>query len=44
MSASELLHEVERVNEKIAQVIRDLHEESRRASVQNNPLRALDKK
>ena len=44
MSASELLHEVERVNEKIAQVIRGLHEESRRATVQNNPLRALDKK
>lgn len=44
MSASELLHEVERVNEKIAQVIRDLHEESRRAAIQSNPLRGLAQK
>ena len=41
MSASELLCEVERVNEKIAEVIRGLHEESRRASIRSNPLRGL---
>ena len=41
MSASELLCEVERVNEKIAEVIRGLHEESRRASIRSNPLRCL---
>ena len=44
MSAAELLHEVERVNEKIAQVIRDLHEESRRAAIRSNPLRNLEQK
>ena len=43
MSASELLSEVERVNEKIAQVIRQLHEESRRAAIRNNPLRDIPK-
>ena len=41
MSASELLCEVERVSEKIAEVIRGLHEESRRASIRPNPLRCL---
>ena len=41
MSASELLCEVGRVNEKIAEVIRGLHEESRRASIRSNPLRGL---
>ena len=41
MSASELLCEVERVSEKIAEVIRGLHEESRRASIRSNPLRGL---
>ena len=44
MSASELLSQVEQVNEKIAEVIRDLHEEARRASIASNPLRSLTEK
>ena len=44
MSAAELLGEVERVNEKIAEVIRALREESRRAAIASNPLRKLDAK
>lgn len=41
MSATELLSQVAQVNEKIAEVIRNLHEESRRAAIQSNPLRSL---
>ena len=41
MSATELLDRIERVNEKIAQTIRDLREESRRAAIRENPLRNL---
>ena len=41
VSASELLSEIENINDKIAQVIRQLHEEARRAAIQNNPLREM---
>ena len=41
VSAKELLSEIEQVNEKIALVIRQLHEEAKRASIQNNPLRSI---
>ena len=41
ISASELLNEIEQVNEKIAAVIRQLREEAKRASVRDNPLRKL---
>ena len=41
VSANELLGEIERTNEKIAAVIRALHEEARRAAVQHNPLKNL---
>lgn len=42
VSAGELLNEIESVNEKIAQVIRQLHEEARRAAIQNNPMRKIE--
>lgn len=41
ISANELLGEIEQVNEKIAAVIRQLHEEAKRASIRDNPLRKL---
>ena len=41
VSASELLGEIENINDKIAQVIRQLREEARRAAIQNNPLREM---
>ncbi len=41
MSATELLGRIERVNEQIAQTIRALREEARRAAIQENPLREL---
>ena len=41
VSANELLGEIERTNEKIAAVIRALHEEARRAAVQHSPLKNL---
>ncbi len=41
ISANELLSEIERVNEAIALVIRRLHEESRRASIRENPLKNI---
>ena len=41
VSAREFLTEIQQVNEKIAVVIRQLHEEARRASIQNNPLRSI---
>lgn len=41
VSANELLNEIENINDKIAQVIRQLHEEARHAAIQNNPLREL---
>ena len=41
VSANELLNEIESINDKIAQVIRQLHEEARHAAIQNNPLREL---
>ncbi|MBR6826497.1 MAG: NYN domain-containing protein, partial [Oscillospiraceae bacterium] len=44
MSAQELLREIEEVNESIARVIRDLREESKRASIHENPLRKLEDK
>ena len=39
VSAQELLREVEGINDSIARVIRDLREESKRASIHENPLR-----
>jgi predicted RNA-binding protein with PIN domain len=42
VSARELLAEVEGVNESIARVIRDLREESKRASIHENPLKKLN--
>ena len=42
VSANELLSEIERVNEQIAQVIRQLHEEARRAAIHDNPLRKME--
>ena len=42
VSANELLREIEQVNEQIAAVVRQLHEESRRAAIQNNPLKKLE--
>ncbi|MDD6644341.1 MAG: NYN domain-containing protein, partial [Firmicutes bacterium] len=41
VSANELLCEIERTNEKIAAVIRALHEESRRAALRESPLQNL---
>ena len=41
VSAKEFLTEIQQVNEKIAVVIRQLHEEAKRASIQNNPLRSI---
>ena len=42
VSAAELLREIEQVNDRIAAVIRQLHEESRRAAIQDNPLKKLE--
>ena len=42
VSAAELLGEVERTNEAIARLIRNLREESKRASIHENPLRKLE--
>lgn len=42
VSAQELFREVESVNESIARMIRDLKEESKRASIHENPLRKLE--
>ncbi len=42
VSAQELFREVEGVNESIARMIRDLKEESKRASIHENPLRKLE--
>ena len=39
VSARELLTEIERTDEQIAAYIRRLHEEARRAAIQNNPLK-----
>ena len=44
MSAAELFREIERVNNKIAETIRQLQEEARKASRQNNPLQKLKRK
>ena len=44
VSAAELLNEIESVNEQIAQVIRQLHEEAKRAAIQNYPLRGIELK
>ncbi len=44
VSANELLYEIERVNDKIAAVIRQLHEEAKRAAIHENPLREINKK
>lgn len=41
VSANELLSEIEGVNEKIAEVIKKLHEEARRAAIQSNPLQSI---
>ncbi len=41
VSANELLCEIERVNEKISLLIRQLHEESKRASIRENPLKQI---
>lgn len=41
VSAKELLREVESINEKIALLIRKLQEDSKRLSIQNNPLKKL---
>ena len=43
VSANELLGEIERTNDKIAAVIRALHEESRRTALQHSPLQNLPK-
>ncbi len=43
ISANELLDEIERTNEKIAAVIRALHEEARRAALRQSPLQRLPK-
>ena len=42
VSANELLQEIEQVNDRIAAVVRRLHEEARRAAIQNNPLKKLE--
>ncbi|MBQ7870799.1 MAG: TetM/TetW/TetO/TetS family tetracycline resistance ribosomal protection protein [Oscillospiraceae bacterium] len=42
VSAKELFSEIERVNERIAQVIRQLREESRRAAIRENPLKHME--
>lgn len=42
VSAQELFREVESINESIARMIRDLKEESKRASIHENPLRKLE--
>lgn len=42
VSAQELLREIESVNDSIARVIRDLREESKRASIHENPLKKLE--
>ncbi len=42
VSATELLHEIEQVNARIAQCIRQLHEEARRASIRENPLKHME--
>ena len=44
VSAQELFREIESVNESIARVIRDLREESKRASIHENPLKKLEAK
>ncbi len=44
VSAQELFREVESVNESIARMIRDLKEESKRASIHENPLKKLEEK
>lgn len=41
VSAQELLREIEQVNEKIAEVIWQLREQSRRASIRDNPMRRI---
>ncbi len=41
LSASELFDRIERVNEKIALLIRQLREESRRAAIRENPLNQI---
>lgn len=42
VSANELLDEIGHVNEKIAELIRQLHEEARRAAIADNPLRNIE--
>lgn len=42
VSARELLEQIEQVDVQIAAVIRQLHEEARRAAIQENPLRGLN--
>ncbi|MBE6985740.1 MAG: GTP-binding protein [Ruminococcaceae bacterium] len=41
ISANEFLAEIERVNDSIALIIRGLREESRRASIRENPLKTI---
>ena len=43
VSAAEFLRQIEAVNEQIAAFIRQLHEEARRAALQNSPLRSIPK-
>ncbi len=44
VSANELLNEIERVNEQIAQTIKALHEEAKRAAIHENPLKKLEER
>ena len=43
VSAAEFLRQIEAVNEQVAAFIRQLHEEARRAALQNSPLRSIPK-
>ena len=43
VSAAELQRQIEAVNEQIAAFIRQLHEEARRAALQDSPLRTIPK-
>lgn len=42
VSANELLGEVERASKQIAEILRQLREQNRRADIQNNPLQKLE--
>ena len=41
VSAAELLAQIERVNDQIAEMIKKLREEARRASIADNPLKQI---